>query len=93
LLGLTTGSVEEAAFDSGLKVVTEDAVTWLEHSSFEISNSVRILGGGSGVVWSAGLLTVLAGGAFRMTGTCAPDEAQSKLVQESTNCQLLDMGE
>jgi hypothetical protein len=62
-LGLTTGSVEETPFYSRFKMVTENTATWEEHVSFEVANSVWVLGSGSGVVWGARLLSIFAGGA------------------------------
>jgi hypothetical protein len=47
-------------------MVTENTVIWEEHVSFEVANSIRVLGSGSGVIRGAGLFSVFAGGANGM---------------------------
>jgi uncharacterized protein (AIM24 family) len=79
-VGLTTGSMEEASLDLRFKVVAENTVTWEEHISFEVANSVWVLGSGSGVIRGVGLFSILTGGTGRVAVASAPSQAKGNFV-------------
>jgi len=60
LVWLTTSGVEKAPLNSGLQLVAEDTIPWLELAFLESHEVVVALGGGSGVVGQSSLLSKLA---------------------------------
>jgi hypothetical protein len=73
-------------------MVTEDAVTWEEHISLEVANSIRVLGSGSGVIRGTGLFPVFTGGANGMAVASASSQTKGNLIQESSYSEPLNMG-